>query len=153
MRANLSMCSIQSVLCHNFALKEGRGPTNEEREKMSFYVCLPEYVPAFIQPLRRMRQKVNLLAEFYRFEFRDFSAARQVLPNRLRLQNTPTTSLLRGETPLTSIPVTTRNNLILWLQKKQGPWGMRSTLLLLSMPGPLWPSVVALYRVLSMGWI
>ena len=30
-------------------------------------------------------------------------------------------------------------------------WGMRSTLSLPSLPGPLWPGVVAPDRVLSMG--
>ena len=32
-------------------------------------------------------------------------------------------------------------------------WGMRSTPSLQSLPGPLWPRVVALDRVLSMGRI
>ena len=32
-------------------------------------------------------------------------------------------------------------------------WGMRSTPLLPTLPGPLWPEVVALDRVLSMGQI
>ena len=32
-------------------------------------------------------------------------------------------------------------------------WGMRSTPLLPLLPGPLWPGVVALDRVLSMGQI
>ena len=35
----------------------------------------------------------------------------------------------------------------------QGLWGMRSTPSLLSLPGPLWPTVVAPDRVLSMGQI
>ena len=32
-------------------------------------------------------------------------------------------------------------------------WGVRSTPLLPSLPGPLWPRVVAPYRVLSMGQV
>ena len=32
-------------------------------------------------------------------------------------------------------------------------WGMQSTHLLLSLPGPLWPGVVVSDRVLSMGQI
>ena len=35
----------------------------------------------------------------------------------------------------------------------RGLWGMRSPLSLLSLPGPLWPGVVAPDRVLSMGQI
>ena len=34
-----------------------------------------------------------------------------------------------------------------------GLWGMQSTILLQSLPGLLWPRVVALERVLSMGQI
>ena len=57
-------------------------------------------------------------------------------------------STKRGKTPpLTSVLDTTLNNLILWL------WGMLSTPLLPSLPGPLWRGVVATDWVLPMSQI
>ena len=40
-----------------------------------------------------------------------------------------------------------------WYDTKQSDWGMRSTPSLPSLPGPLWPGMVAPDRVLSMGQI
>ena len=78
------------------------------------------------------------------------SSWKSAWPNRLELQNSPTASLLRGKTPQ-RIPVYDTKkfdgeaSLILVV------WVMRSTPLLTSFPGPLWSSVVAPDKFLSMG--
>ena len=75
------------------------------------------------------------------------------LPNRLGLQNTPTASLQRDETPPpTSIPFDTKQSdgevpVMLKL------WGMGSASSLPSLPGSLWAGGVAPDRVLFMGQI
>ena len=74
-------------------------------------------------------------------------------PSRLGLQNTPAASLQRGKTPF---------NECSGYDTKQSDgeapvmlvlWGMRNTSLLLLLPGPLCPRVVAPDRVLSKGRI
>ena len=69
------------------------------------------------------------------------------------LQNTPTTSLQRGKTPPMSVL-----NYDIKQSDGEAPvmpelWGMWSYPLLPLLPGPIWPGVVALDRVLSMGQI
>ena len=49
--------------------------------------------------------------------------------------------------PLNKCPDMALNNLMVMLEL----WGMQSTPSLSSLPGPLWPGMVALDRVLSMG--
>ena len=76
-----------------------------------------------------------------------------VWPGQLGLQNTLTASLQRGKiSPMSVLDIT--------LKKSDGEasvmlehWGMHSTPLLLSLPGPLWPGMVAPDRALSMGQI
>ena len=78
-----------------------------------------------------------------------------VLPNRLGLWNTPTDSLQRAKTPLPTSVLSRRvppTNKCPGYDTKQSDgevpvmlefWGMRSTLSLPSLPGLLWPGVVA----------
>ena len=81
---------------------------------------------------------------------------RKTQPSRLRLWHTPTASLQRGKTahpPSNECP-----GYDIKQSDGEAPvmlelWGMWSTPLLLSLPGPLWPKVVAPNRVWSMGWI
>ena len=72
------------------------------------------------------------------------------LPSRLGLQNTLTAPLQRGNPPNECPAYDTKQSdgevpAVLEL------WGMRSTPSLPSLPGPLWPGVVAPDRALSMG--
>ena len=71
----------------------------------------------------------------------------------LVLQNTPTASPQRGQTSPPSVLDMMLNNLNCKAPVMLELWGMQSTLLLTSLPSPLWPSVVALDRVLSIGQI
>ena len=73
--------------------------------------------------------------------------------SRLELQNAPTASLQTSETPPNECPGYD-------LKQSDGEtsvmlelWGMRSTLLLPSFPGPLWPGIVAPDKFLFMGQI
>ena len=73
-----------------------------------------------------------------------------VWPSRLGLQNTQNVSLQRGNAPneclgYDSEQCDSEASVMLEL------WGMQSTPLLLSLPGPLRPGLVAPDRVLSMG--
>ena len=83
----------------------------------------------------------------------DGNSSGLVWPNRLGLKNTLTTSLQRGKTSPNECPdydpkqSDGKATVILEL------WGMRSTRLLPSLPGPLYPGVVAPDRVLPMGQI
>ena len=61
------------------------------------------------------------------------------LTSRLGLENTPTASLQRG-TPLTSVLDIKQNNLM--VSGMLDLRGIRSTHLLSSLPGPLWPGIV-----------
>ena len=80
------------------------------------------------------------------------------MPSRLDLYNTPKSSLQRVKTPHPiSVLIMTLNNLMVRLQiwsltiwSLEPLWG---TLSLPLVPGPLWPSMVALERILSMGQI
>ena len=67
------------------------------------------------------------------------------LPSRLRLWNTPTVSLQRGKPPPppNECPDMTLNSLMVRFQWCWGFGVCRSTPLLPSLPGPLWPGVVA----------
>ena len=72
------------------------------------------------------------------------------LPSRLRLYNTPTASLQRGNP--TPVPTTVLDMILNNLMVRfQGLWRKRSTPPLLLLPGPLRPGMVAPARVLSMG--
>ena len=74
------------------------------------------------------------------------------LPNRLRLYDTPTVHLQKGKTS-NEVPgydsKQSDDEVLLMLDL----WGMQSTPSLPSLPGPLWPRVVAIDSVQSMGQI
>ena len=75
-------------------------------------------------------------------------------PSQPGLQNTPTVSLQRSKTPPNECPdydTKQSDGEALVMLKIWGVWW--STPSLESLPGPLWPGVVASYRVLSMGQI
>ena len=73
--------------------------------------------------------------------------------SQLGLQNTPTASFHRGETPLVSVLDITLYNQMIRLQNcwRFGECGV--PLSLPSIAGPLWPGVAAPDRVLFMGQI
>ena len=73
------------------------------------------------------------------------------LPSRLGLYNTPTASQQRGKTPPNECPGYDNIQSDGEVPAVQELWGMWSTPLLPSLPGPLWPGVVAPDRALSMG--
>ena len=66
-----------------------------------------------------------------------------ILPSRLRLKNTPTASLQRDKTTPNECPVYDTKKSDGEVPAKLELWGMQSTPSLLSLPGPLWPRVVA----------
>ena len=70
-------------------------------------------------------------------------------PSRQGLKNTPTASLQRGKTPPNKCPVydTKQSDGVAPVMLEL--WGMRSTPLSPSFPGPLWLGVAAPDRVLS----
>ena len=70
-------------------------------------------------------------------------------PSQLGQQNTPTASLQRSKIPPTSVLDITLSNLI----SNAGDLGNTEYHLLLLLPSPLWPGVVAPDRVLSMDQI
>ena len=74
-------------------------------------------------------------------------------PSQLGLQNTLTASLQKSKTLPISVLDTTLINLMVEAQVMLELWGMWNTLWLPSLPGPLWPRVVAPDRVLSMDQI
>ena len=77
-----------------------------------------------------------------------------VLPSRLRLQNTPTVFLQRGKTPPPPTSVQDMTFTIWWWGfSNAGPLGNAKYPLMPSLPGLLWPWVIAPDRVLSMGQI
>ena len=69
------------------------------------------------------------------------------LPSWLRLQNTQTASRQRDKTQpsMNALDMTLNNLMVIW--------GMQSTPSIPLLPGLLWPRVVALDRVQSMGQI
>ena len=73
------------------------------------------------------------------------------LSSRLGLMNTPTVSLQWGKTPPNECPVYDTNQSDSEVPAVLELWRMRSKRSLSSLPGPLWPGVVAPDRALSMG--
>ena len=73
--------------------------------------------------------------------------------SRLGLQNTPTASLQRGKTPPNECPAYDTKQSDGEASVMLELWGMQSTSSLPSLSGLLWPEVVALDRLLSMGRI
>ena len=69
----------------------------------------------------------------------------------LGLYNTPTASLQRGKTPPNECPGYDTKQSDGEVPAVLELWWMRSTPSLPSLPGPLWPGVVAPDRVLFMG--
>ena len=76
-----------------------------------------------------------------------------VLPSRLGLLNTPITSLQRSKTPTNECPVYDTKQSDGEVPVMLELWVMQSTPSLPSLPGLLWPGVVAPDRVLFMGQI
>ena len=72
-------------------------------------------------------------------------------PSPLDLQNTPTASLHMGKTPPNECPDYNTKQSDVEVPVMLELWGMQRTPLLPSLPGPLWPRVVAPDRVLSIG--
>ena len=67
--------------------------------------------------------------------------------------NTPTTPLLRGKAPAKDYPGYETKQSDDEVPVMQELWGIQSTPSLLSLPGSLWPGMVASDRVLSMDQI
>ena len=65
------------------------------------------------------------------------------LPSQLGQYNTPTAPLQRGSTPSKECPGYDTKQCDGEVPVMLEFWGMRSTPLLPSLPGPLWPGVVA----------
>ena len=80
-----------------------------------------------------------------------FSTA--LLPSWLGVQNTLTAPLQRGKIPPNECPVYDTKQSDGEVPVMLELWGMQSTPLLPSLPGPLWPRVVVSDRALSMGQI
>ena len=72
------------------------------------------------------------------------------MPSRLGLKNTPTASLLRSRTPLNKCPGYDTKQSDSEVPVMLDLWRMRGTPSLPSLPGLLWPVVVAPNRALSM---
>ena len=74
-----------------------------------------------------------------------------LLPSQLGLKNTLTAPLQRGKIPPNECPAYDTKQSDGEVPAVLELWGMRSTPSLPSLPGPLWPGVVAPDRTLSMG--
>ena len=74
-------------------------------------------------------------------------------PSRLRPQNTPIASMQRDKTPPQRVSWYDTNQSDGEVPVMQELLGMQSPSSLPSLPSPLWPGVVALDRILSMGQI
>ena len=71
------------------------------------------------------------------------------LPSRLGLEDTTTATLQRGKTPPNECPGYDTKQSDGEVPVKLKLWGMQSTLSLPSLPGPLWPDLLAPDRALS----
>ena len=74
-----------------------------------------------------------------------------VLPSRLGLFNTPTAPLQKGKSPTQQVSCYDTKQSDGEVPVMLELWGMLSTPLLPSLPGPLWLGLVAPDRALSMG--